>query len=76
MAYMTTRRCTCRNCGNVQPYSVYNGKLPPLNKAIATCNNCGFKSVWYYSKLSSLLSDEEGKKIAEELKKIKGEKKR
>jgi len=51
MARIDSTQCTCRNCGHTQTYNIVDGQLPDLDRSIATCRECGFKSVWYYQKL-------------------------
>lgn len=41
----------------------FNNKLPDLNKAIATCDHCGFKSVYYIPLLE--IDDAEMEKLSD-----------
>ena len=51
MVYMDRHLVECRNCGHEQGYNVFNGKSPALDRSIAVCDSCGFKSIWYNRKI-------------------------
>jgi len=46
MTYIEHKLCECRNCKHKQYVSYTNGNRPLSDRACATCNECGFKSVW------------------------------
>lgn len=45
--HLTQKEVVCRNCGNKQNYNIYNGEYPTSEKAVAVCDSCGFRSVWF-----------------------------
>lgn len=63
MAYWEGHNCQCRNCKEWQIIHSFNGELPAFDRAIATCDHCGFKSIWFLPEIK--LDEKTLKKITD-----------